>query len=257
MEVSQAAGEDEQVDGITQSYFAAARSAGGAVGQDGGVPVEPPASVWDFPPVAVAGAGDVVAAGADLEPGTVLAAYRRGLFPMPDRSGQLLWWSPVDRGIIEINGFAPSRSLRRARKGFEIRVNTAFDQVIRACADPRRPGSWIDAGIIESYTRLHRAGWVHSVEAWAGDELAGGLYGVAIGGLFAGESMFHRRTGGSKAAVAGLVDLLSDKHAADRLFDIQWVTDHLATLGAAAIPREQYLRRLEKALEVPLPEAFS
>ena len=221
------------------------------------MPVEPPASVWDFPPIAVAGAGDIVAAGADLEPGTVLAAYRRGLFPMPDSHGPLLWWSPVDRGIIEVAGFTPSRSLRRARKAFEIRVNTAFDQVIRACADPRRPGHWINEDIIESYTRLHRMGWVHSVEAWAGDELAGGLYGVAIGGLFAGESMFHRRTGGSKAAVAGLVELLSDKYAAERVLDIQWVTDHLATLGATTLPRKRFLRRLERALELPLPEAFS
>lgn len=221
------------------------------------MPVEPPASVWDFPPVAAAGSGDVVAAGADLEPGTVLTAYRRGLFPMPDRNGPLLWWSPVDRGVIELDGFSPSRSLRRARKGFEIRVNTAFDQVIRACADPRRPGSWIDEDIIASYTRLHRLGWVHSVEAWADGELGGGLYGVAIGGLFAGESMFHHRTGGSKAAVAGLVELLSDSHAADRVFDIQWVTDHLATLGASVLPRQQYLRRLQKALALPLPAAFT
>lgn len=221
------------------------------------MPVEPPASVWDFPPVAVAGSGDVVAAGADLEPGTVLAAYRRGMFPMPERNGPLLWWSPAERGVIELAGFSPSRSLRRARKGFEIRVNTAFDQVIRACADPRRPGSWIDEDIIAAYSRLHRLGWVHSVEAWADGELGGGLYGVAIGGLFAGESMFHHRTGGSKAAVAGLVELLSDSHAADRVFDIQWVTEHLATLGATVLPREQYVRRLKKALDLPLPAAFS
>jgi leucyl/phenylalanyl-tRNA--protein transferase len=100
-------------------------------------------------------------------------------------------------------------------------------------------------------------GWVHSVEAWAGDELAGGLYGVAIGGLFAGESMFHCRTGGSKAAVAGLVELLSDKYATERVLDVQWVTDHLATLGATTLPRERFLRRLERALELPLPDAFS
>jgi leucyl/phenylalanyl-tRNA---protein transferase len=221
------------------------------------VPIEPTASVWDFPPVAVAGPSDVVAAGADLEPGTVLAAYRRGLFPMPDSHGPLLWWSPVDRGVIDIEKFAPSRSLRRARQRFEIRVNTAFDEVLRACADPRRPGSWIDEDIIASYTRLHHMGWVHSVEAWDGDELAGGLYGVAIGGLFAGESMFHRKTDGSKAAVAGLVELLSDKYAAERVLDIQWVTSHLATLGAVAIPREDYVKRVERALTVPLPEAFS
>ena len=134
--------------------------------------------MWEFPPVGVAGASDVVAGGADLAPGTVLAAYRRGLFPMPDHRGSVLWWSPVDRGVIEVAGYRPSRSVRRARSKFEIRVNTAFDQVIRACADPRRPGSWIDRDIIASYTELHRLGWVHSVEAWDGDELAGGLYGV-------------------------------------------------------------------------------
>jgi len=221
------------------------------------VPIDPPASVWEFPPVAVAGASDVVAAGADLEPGTVLAAYKRGLFPMPDSHGPLLWWSPVDRGVIEVDGFTPSRSLRRAREKFEIRVNTAFDRVIRACADPKRPGSWIDADIIAAYTKLHELGWVHSVEAWDGDELAGGLYGVAIGGLFAGESMFHHKTDGSKAAVAGLVELLSDKYAIERVLDIQWVTSHLATLGAVAIPREQYVRRVNRALAFPLPAAFS
>ena len=221
------------------------------------MPIEPPPSQWDFPPVGVAGASDVVAGGADLAPGTVLAAYRRGLFPMPDHRGSVLWWSPVDRGVIEIANYDPSRSLRRARAKFEIRVDTAFDQVIRACADPRRPGSWIDREIIASYTELHRLGWVHSVEAWDGDELAGGLYGVAVGGLFAGESMFHHKTDGSKAAVAGAIELLNDEYAADRVFDIQWVTDHLATLGAVSIPREAYVRRVSKALGVPLPKAFS
>ncbi|GAA1569045.1 leucyl/phenylalanyl-tRNA--protein transferase [Kribbella hippodromi] len=221
------------------------------------MPVEPDASVWEFPPVGVAGASDVVAGGADLAPGTVLAAYRRGLFPMPDHRGSVLWWSPVDRGVIEIAGHQPSRTLRRARAKFEIRVNTAFDQVIRACADPRRPGAWIDRDIIAAYTELHRMGWVHSVEAWDGDELAGGLYGVAIGGLFAGESMFHHKTDGSKAAVAGTIELLDDEYAADRVFDIQWVTDHLATLGAVSIPRETYVRRLARAADVPLPKAFT
>ncbi|WP_327639038.1 leucyl/phenylalanyl-tRNA--protein transferase [Kribbella sp. NBC_00482] len=221
------------------------------------MPIEPSPSQWDFPPVGVAGASDVVAGGADLAPGTILAAYRRGLFPMPDHRGSVLWWSPVDRGVIEVAGYRPTRTLRRARGKFEIRVDTAFDQVIRACADPRRPGSWIDSEIIASYTELHRLGWVHSVEAWDGDELAGGLYGVAVGGLFAGESMFHHKTDGSKAAVAGAIELLNDEYAADRVFDIQWVTDHLATLGAVSIPRETYVRRVSKALEVPLPKAFS
>jgi len=221
------------------------------------MPVEPAASVWDFPPVSVAGDSDVVAGGADLRPGTVLAAYRQGLFPMPDHRNSLLWWSPVDRGVIEVAGYQPTRTVRRARSKFEIRVNTAFDQVIRACADPRRPGAWIDSDIIASYTELHRLGWVHSVEAWDGDELAGGLYGVAIGGLFAGESMFHHKTDGSKAAVAGLIELLDDEYAAERVFDIQWVTDHLATMGAFSIWREEYVRRVRRELPLPLPKAFS
>ncbi|TDD49086.1 leucyl/phenylalanyl-tRNA--protein transferase [Kribbella antibiotica] len=221
------------------------------------MPVEPAASVWEFPPVSVAGDSDVVAGGADLAPGTVLAAYRQGLFPMPDHRASVLWWSPVDRGVIEVAGYRPTRTVRRARGKFEIRVNTAFDQVIRACADPRRTGAWIDRDVIASYTELHRLGWVHSVEAWDGDELAGGLYGVAIGGLFAGESMFHHKTDGSKAAVAGLIELLDDEHAADRVFDIQWVTDHLATMGAISIPRADYVRRVRRALDLPLPTAFS
>jgi len=219
------------------------------------VSVEPPPSLWDFPPASVAGRGDVVAAGADLAPGTVLAAYRRGLFPMPDGKG-LLWWSPARRGVFEVAGFRPSRSLRRARASYEIRVNTAFDEVIRSCADPGRAGGWIDPGIIASYTRLHELGWVHSVEAWDDAGLAGGLYGVAIGGLFAGESMYHRRTGASKAAVAGLVELLSDDRAADRVLDVQWLTPHLASLGATEISRADYLRRLQVALTVPPPAAF-
>ncbi len=217
--------------------------------------VEPPPSLWDFPPATVAGRGDVVAAGADLEPGTVLAAYRQGLFPMPDGKG-LLWWSPARRGIFEVAGFRPSRSLRRARASYEIRVNTAFDEVIGGCADPGRPGGWIDPGIIASYTRLHELGWVHSVEAWDDQGLAGGLYGVAIGGLFAGESMYHRRTGASKAAVAGLIELLSDEYADRRLLDVQWLTPHLASLGATEIKRDAYLRRLRVALELPQPAAF-
>ena len=217
--------------------------------------VEPPASQWNFPPPSVAGRGDVVAAGADLEPGTVLAAYRQGLFPMPDGNG-LLWWSPAKRGIFEVAGFRPSRSLRRARAAYEIRVNTAFAEVLRGCADPARTGGWIDAAVIASYTRLHELGWVHSVEAWDDKGLAGGLYGLAIGGLFAGESMYHRRTDASKAAVLGMIELLSDSYASQRVFDVQWLTPHLGTLGATEITRADYLRRLDRALSVPLPAAF-
>ena len=190
-------------------------------------------------------------------PGTVLAAYRHGLFPMPDSHGPLLWWSPLERGVIDVAGF--SRRGRCAGPGSGSRSGSTPRSTRSSAPVPTRarPGSWIDADIIASYTRLHEMGWVHSVEAWDGDELAGGLYGVAIGGLFAGESMFHHKTDGSKAAVAGLVELLDDKYAAERVLDIQWVTDHLATLGAVEIPREQYVRRVQRALELPLPDAFA
>jgi leucyl/phenylalanyl-tRNA--protein transferase len=218
------------------------------------VPVEPPRSAWDFGDPRDAGEDDdLVGIGADLMPGTLLAAYRRGLFPMPDGGVRppICWFSPVRRGIIPLDGLVVSRSLRRAVRHFEIRVDTAFVEVVTACADPRRPQGWITTDIAEAYVELHRLGWAHSVEAWRDDRLVGGLYGVAIGGLFAGESMFHRARDASKVALVGLVDLLRDEHAADRLLDIQWVTPHLATLGAVEIPRDDYLDRLAAALSVP------
>ncbi|GAB3244985.1 leucyl/phenylalanyl-tRNA--protein transferase [Nocardioides dilutus] len=221
------------------------------------MPVEPPRSVWDFGDPREAGDDeDLVGIGADLEPGTLLAAYRRGMFPMPDGGVRppMCWFSPVRRGIIPLDGLRVSRSLRRAVRACEIRVDTAFAQVVTACADPRRPQGWITPDIAEAYVALHRLGWAHSVEAWRDGRLVGGLYGVAIGGLFAGESMFHRERDASKVALVGLVDLLSDSRAADRLLDVQWVTPHLATLGAVEIPRDDYLNRLAGALTVPEPD---
>jgi leucyl/phenylalanyl-tRNA--protein transferase len=135
----------------------------------------------------------------------------------------------------------------------ELRVDTAFDDVVSACGDPSRPGGWIDAEIRRAYGELHRLGWAHSVEAWQEGVLVGGLYGVAIGGLFAGESMFHRVTDASKVALVGLVELLTDAYAEQRLVDVQWQTDHLASLGVVSIPRAAYLRALREALAVPLP----
>jgi leucyl/phenylalanyl-tRNA--protein transferase len=219
------------------------------------VPTEPPPTPWLFRPPGDED-DDLVGAGADLEPGTVLAGYRLGLFPMP-LEGELGWWSPVARGILPLSGLKVSRSLRQSLAKFEIRVDTAFPEVIAGCADPRRPSGWIDAGVVAAYTRLHELGWVHSVEAWRDGELAGGLYGVAIGGLFAGESMFSRVRDASKVALVGLVELLSDEHADARLLDTQWRTDHLATLGVIEIPRREYLARLGRALRVPLPAAFA
>ena len=195
--------------------------------------------------------------GADLEPGTLLAAYRTGIFPMPVEAGDeelLAWWSPDPRGVVPLDGLRVGRSLRRSCRRFEVRVDTAFEAVIDSCADPGRTGRWITPSIREAYVWLHRLGWAHSVEAWDGDGLAGGLYGVAIGGLFAGESMFHRRTDASKVALVGLVDRLRQGGAT--LLDVQWVTPHLASLGAVEIPRRAYLERLAEAIERSLPPFF-
>ena len=202
---------------------------------------------------------DVVALGADLEPGTILAAYRSGLFPMPIRQRRrevLAWWSPEPRGILPLEGLRVSRSLRRSCDRFEIRLDTAFEQVIDACGDPDREGRWITPDIRAAYLALHELGWVHSVEAWddAGT-LAGGLYGIAVGGLFAGESMFHRATDASKVALVALVHLLD--RAGATLLDVQWVTPHLASLGAVEIPRERYLAMVADAVALPHLGAFA
>jgi leucyl/phenylalanyl-tRNA---protein transferase len=221
------------------------------------LPVEPPPTPWRFPPATEADEHGLVGLGADLEPGTLLAAYRRGLFPMPVRRHDPVgWWSPDPRGVLPLDGLRVSRSLRRSCARYEIRIDTAFPEVVAACAAPDRAGGWITAPIVAAYTRLHDLGWVHSVEAWDGDVLAGGLYGVAIGGLFAGESMFHRRTDASKVSLVGLVDLLSSARADGRLLDVQWTTDHLTSLGAVDVPRAEYLARLERALARPLPDIF-
>ena len=224
-------------------------------------PLEPPASAWALPDGAheLPPEEDVVALGADLAPGTVLAAYRSGLFPMPIRRGRrevLAWWSPDPRGILPLHGLRVSRSLRRSCARFEIRVDTAFEDVIDACGDASREGRWITAEIRAAYLALHELGWVHSVEAW--DEhgaLAGGLYGVAVGGLFAGESMFHRSTDASKVALVGLVERLVGAGAA--LLDVQWVTPHLASLGAIEIPRAAYLELAADAVSSPHLDAFA
>ncbi len=217
-------------------------------------PTPPPPSRWRFPSgpeeiAALAGDGELVAAGADLEPGTLLAAYRAGMFPMPMARGRIGWWSPLVRAVLPLDGLRVTRSLRRSSRRFEVRVDTAFAEVIAACADRRRPGAWIDQAILDAYTRLHHLGWAHSVEAWDDSGLAGGLYGVAVGGLFAGESMFHRRTDASKVALAGLVEAL--RSGGGRLLDVQWATEHLCSLGAVECSREEYHRRLADALGAP------
>ena len=223
------------------------------------MPVEPPPTSWAFPDFTDRRedwdvVDDFVGHGADLAPGTLLAAYRRGSFPMPEGRGQPIgWWSPRDRGVLPLDRFRISRSLAKSCRRMEVRVDTAFHDVVHACADPARDGGWIDDRIAAAYGELHRLGWAHSVESWVDGELVGGLYGVAIGGLFAGESMFHRVADASKVALVGLVELLSDEHRDRRLLDVQWRTAHLASLGVVELPRAYYARLLRDALEVPLP----
>jgi len=213
------------------------------------VPLEPPPTRWALPSPRDPVDGDVVGIGADLEPGTVLAAYRSGLFPMRLRAGgPLAWWSPEPRGVIPLDGLHVSRSLRRSCSRYEVRIDQAFETVMRGCADPRRPHGWIDEEFVRAYCALHELGWAHSVEAWREGELAGGLYGIAIGGFFAAESKFHRQRDASKVALVGLVERLRAGGAT--LLDVQWTTPHLESLGAIDVTRDEYLTRLESALAV-------
>ncbi|MFZ0322599.1 MAG: leucyl/phenylalanyl-tRNA--protein transferase [Actinomycetes bacterium] len=209
---------------------------------------------------------DLVAVGADLEPGTLLAAYTRGLFPMGvtqrtarglGRTRDVLgWWSPDPRGVLPLRGLVVSRSLRASRRRFVVTVDAAFGDVVAGCATADRDGAWITGEFVTAYRRLHELGWAHSVEVWDDTTLVGGLYGVAVGGLFAGESMFHRSRDASKVALAGLVSLLS-RDGADRLLDVQWRTPHLARLGAVEVPRRRYRDLLDQALGLPLPEELA
>jgi leucyl/phenylalanyl-tRNA--protein transferase len=224
---------------------------------------EPGPTSWVLPDPATAEPGvELVGVGADLEPGTLLAAYRCGLFPMPvRRRGPVGWWSPDPRGILPLAGLHVSKSLRRSCRRFTVTVDTAFSDVVEACGDPRRPHGWISPAVVEAYTELHRLGWAHSVEVRGREgDLLGGLYGVEVGGLFAGESMFSRADDASKVALVSLVERLSSAPGVDdgpgtgRLLDVQWRTDHLATLGVVEIARDRYLALLERAL--PLPSAF-
>lgn len=221
-----------------------------------GEPVEPPPSAWQFDLHAAEPGEDLVAVGADLRPGTLLAAYRAGLFPMGvgrRGSGPVGWWSPDPRAVLPLDGLRVTRSLRASARRFEVRVDTAFDEVVTGCADPSRRGAWITPEVAAAYGRLYRLGWAHSLECWREGELAGGLYGIAIGGLFAGESMFHRERDASKVALLGLVTLLRADGDPRRLLDVQWRTPHLASLGVMEVPRAEYLTRLRSALACPPP----
>lgn len=169
----------------------------------------------------------------------------------------MVWWSPLRRGVLEPQRLRVTRSLRQSCSRYVVTVDTAFGEVVSACADPRRPGGWINDAVQAAYRELHGLGWAHSVETRTRDgDLVGGLYGVAVGGLFAGESMFYRQRDASKVALVALVDLLLDEFAGQRLIDVQWCTPHLAALGAEEISRAAYLARLAALVELPLPATW-
>ena len=211
-------------------------------------------SPWAFPPSSEWPDDDLIAIGADLAPSTLVAAYRHGLFPMelPVRKRTLAWWSPNPRGIVPLDQLRVTRSMRQSARHFEVRVDTCFVDIMRGCGDPSRTGAWITGEFIEAYTALHQQGWAHSVEVFdRNGQLAGGLYGVRINGLFAGESMFHVRRDASKVALMGLVQLMRENGMT--LLDVQWCTDHLSSLGAIAVSREHYLTLLASALATARP----
>ncbi len=183
-----------------------------------------------------------------MSPQTLIRAYCNGVFPMAE-DGQILWFSPEMRGLIPLDEcFHLPRRLRSSlrKKPFEIRIDSDFEATMRGCAE--RESTWIDHNIIDAYTNLHRLGVAHSIECWDHDGLQGGLYGVALGGAFFGESMFSRKTNASKAALVATVNLL--RQSGFLLFDTQWITDHLRQFGAFEMPREDYLTLLHEALKV-------
>ena len=206
-------------------------------------------SLWRFPASSEWPGDDLITAGADLEPATLIAAYSRGIFPMAlsESTGVLGWWSPDPRGIVPLDQLRVTRSMRQSDKQYEVRVDTCFVEIMRGCANPSRKDGWITGPFMKAYTKLHQMGWAHSVEVFDRDRrLAGGLYGVRINGLFAGESMFNVRRDASKVALMALVQLMRDTGMT--LLDVQWRTDHLESLGAVAISRERYLALLREAL---------
>ena len=204
---------------------------------------------WDDEPLVWNDPQGLVAVGGDLEPESLLGAYRRGLFPWYNEGDPILWWSPDPRTIFELDKFRISRRLARVvrQKKFRITVNQAFTQVMRACA-LRIEGTWITDDMLQAYCELQRLGHAHSIEAWNEDELVGGIYGVAIGGFFAAESMFHFESYAGMVTLVHLVERLKSRGFV--LLDTQMPTEHTRSIGAIDIPRDAYLRRLKKALQV-------
>lgn len=205
-------------------------------------------AIIQFPDPRTASPEGIVAIGGDLHPQSVLSAYRQGIFPWPVEKLPLLWFCPAERGVLEFSALHVPRSLRRARRQapFTYSFDRAFPAVIRSCAETPRPGqhgTWITPAVIHAYCRLHDLGVAHSVEAWEGDELVGGAYGVEIDGAFAAESMFHRRSNASKLALLHLIDHLRSRGL--DWIDVQTLTPHMARLGAELVSRDAFLERLQ------------
>jgi len=213
----------------------------------------------EFPPVHLADDHGLLAIGGDLSPERLMAAYRRGIFPWPWYDGMpMFWWAPDPRFVLYPDELHVGRSLRTRTRtaGYEVRYDTAFEAVMRGCSEAPREGqdgTWITEEMIEGYVELHRLGHAHSAEAWFEGELVGGLYGVAMGGLFCGESMFARRSDASKVAFVKLVERLREHGF--RLVDCQLETEHLERFGARDIPRDQYMEELAECLAMPDPMA--
>lgn len=210
-----------------------------------------------FPPAtqALRHPNGLLAAGGDLSVSRLLAAYRSGIFPWYSPGEPILWWSPDPRMVLEVHTFQASRSLQKSQRhrGYTVHIDRAFDEVLAACAAPRptQPGTWLSPDMRAAYGQLHRLGYAHSFETWRGDELVGGLYGVAIGRMFFGESMFSRATDASKVALAALVNELRARHFP--LIDCQVHTAHLASLGACEIPRQTFLRAIASLVNCEEP----
>jgi leucyl/phenylalanyl-tRNA--protein transferase len=207
-----------------------------------------------FPPVerALKNPNGLLAAGGDLSVPRLLQAYRHGIFPWYSAPEPILWWSPDPRMVLYCEELKVPRSLAKSvrNKGFEVRIDTAFEQVLASCAD-REEGTWLGRAMRSAYLALHRAGYAHSFETWREGELLGGLYGVAVGRMFYGESMFSRATDASKVALVGLVRELKARQIP--LIDCQMHTTLLASLGAREIPRRVFLRALEPLVNYPAP----
>ena len=209
------------------------------------------ASVWDFPTPEQMPKDDLVTLGADLKPETLIDSYKHGIFPMHlqiENKREIGWWSPQQRGILPLNKINISSSLKKSMKKYYVTFDQDFDAVIEGCGDDKRPKGWINKDIKTAYKKLFELGYVHSVEVWnKKDELVGGLYGVEVNGLFAGESMFHKQTDASKTAMVYLVNQLKES-GGERIFDVQWQTPHLKSMGVIKISRAKYISLLPEVM---------